>query len=297
MDRKKLSIEDIERVRSFDGFPIGTDEAIIRSSDAPFYTLCPNPFIEDFVMEYGAPYDEETDTYSREPFASDISEGKSDPVYMAHSYHTKVPYKAIKRYILHYTKPGDIVLDAYCGTGMTGVAAQDCKEDESGMLSLFDKEDSNLGARKVILNDLSPVATFIAYNCNKAVKSTELAREVEEWLSETEKNIGWVYETQHSNGATGRIGYTVWSQTMICPNCGQTVLFYDLVTANGAKSKDRIVSCPNCGAKNDKANFQRSLSPDYDPICGEQVDYVEKHPIKIFYSFAGKTYEKTPDAF
>lgn len=297
MDRKKLSIEDIERVRSFDGFPIGTDEAIIRSSDAPFYTLCPNPFIEDFVKEYGAPYDEETDTYSREPFASDISEGKSDPVYMAHSYHTKVPYKAIKRYILHYTKPGDIVLDAYCGTGMTGVAAQDCKEDESGMLSLFDKEDSNLGARKVILNDLSPVATFIAYNCNKAVKSTELAREVEEWLSETEKNIGWVYETQHSNGATGRIGYTVWSQTMICPNCGQTVLFYDLVTANGAKSKDRIVSCPNCGAKNDKANFQRSLSPDYDPICGEQVDYVEKHPIKIFYSFAGKTYEKTPDAF
>ena len=30
------------------------------------------------------------------------------------------------RLILHYTKPGDIVLDGFCGTGMTGVAAQMC---------------------------------------------------------------------------------------------------------------------------------------------------------------------------
>ena len=30
------------------------------------------------------------------------------------------------RYILHYTKPGDIVFDGFAGTGMTGVAAQLC---------------------------------------------------------------------------------------------------------------------------------------------------------------------------
>ncbi len=34
--------------------------------------------------------------------------------------------KAIMQYILHYTKPGDLVLDGFCGTGMTGVAAQMC---------------------------------------------------------------------------------------------------------------------------------------------------------------------------
>jgi hypothetical protein len=38
----------------------------------------------------------------------------------------KVPHKAIMRYILHYTEPGDIVFDGFCGTGMTGVAAQMC---------------------------------------------------------------------------------------------------------------------------------------------------------------------------
>ena len=49
---------------------------------------------------------------------------------MAHTYHTKVPYKAIMRYILHYTKPGDIVFDGFCGTGMTGVAAQMCGSND-----------------------------------------------------------------------------------------------------------------------------------------------------------------------
>ena len=43
-----------------------------------------------------------------------------------HADHTKVPHKAIIRYLLHYTDPGDIVLDGFCGSGMTGVAAQMC---------------------------------------------------------------------------------------------------------------------------------------------------------------------------
>jgi len=59
-----------------------------------------------------------------------VSEGKNDPIYNAHSYHTKVPHKAIMRYILHYTEPGDIVFDGFCGTGMTGVAAQMCGDRE-----------------------------------------------------------------------------------------------------------------------------------------------------------------------
>ena len=83
------------------------------------------PFIEDFIKHYGKPYDP-IGVYSREPFAADVSEGKNDPIYNAHSYHTKVPHKAIMRYILHYTEPGDLVFDGFCGTGMTGVAAQLC---------------------------------------------------------------------------------------------------------------------------------------------------------------------------
>lgn len=167
MEPRKLTKEDIDKVRNIEGFPIGTDEDIIALSDAPYYTACPNPFIEEFIKENGTPYDEATDDYHREPFAADVSEGKGDPIYNAHMYHTKVPYKAIIRYILHYTKPGDIVFDGFCGSGMTGVAAQMCEALSGDEKMRIKREQNNVewGSRLAILNDLSPAASFIAYNC------------------------------------------------------------------------------------------------------------------------------------
>ncbi len=82
----KLTKQDIDKVRHIEGFPIAKDEDIIALSRPPYYTACPNPFIEDFIRENGTPYDEATDDYHREPFAADVSEGKNDPIYMAHSY-------------------------------------------------------------------------------------------------------------------------------------------------------------------------------------------------------------------
>ncbi|HHY79632.1 MAG TPA: site-specific DNA-methyltransferase, partial [Thermoanaerobacter sp.] len=114
----KLTKEMLDKVRDIEGFPIGKDEDIIELSDPPYYTACPNPFINEFIEKYGKPYVEEKDDYNCEPYTADVSEGKNDPIYNAHSYHTKVPHKAIMRYILHYTKPGDIVFDGFCGTGM-----------------------------------------------------------------------------------------------------------------------------------------------------------------------------------
>ena len=178
MEHRKLTKEDIDKVRDIEGFPVGTDEDIIALSDAPYYTACPNPFIEEFIRENGAPYDEATDDYHCEPFAADVSEGKSDPIYTAHTYHTKVPYKAIINYILHYTKPGDIILDGFCGTGMTGVAAKACGSFSSLEQIEYLKrvEGGEFGERKAILVDLAPVATHIAnrYNAISSLRQAVL---------------------------------------------------------------------------------------------------------------------------
>ena len=95
--RYKLTKEVLDEVRSIEGFPIGKDDDIITLSDPPHYTACPNPWLGDFIKEHEKPYDRQTDSYNREPFAADVSEGKNDPIYNAHGYHTKVPYKAILR--------------------------------------------------------------------------------------------------------------------------------------------------------------------------------------------------------
>lgn len=68
-------------------FPVGTDEAILAMSDPPYYTACPNPFLEEFVRHYSKPY-EPSVKYAREPMTVDVSVGKTDPIYTAHSYHT-----------------------------------------------------------------------------------------------------------------------------------------------------------------------------------------------------------------
>ena len=109
--------------RKIEGFPIGSDEDILNLSDPPYYTACPNPWIADFIAEWEADKRRTEDkglrtesntsslsphssklspdstqssslspqhsSYHREPFAADVSEGKNDPIYNAHSYHTK----------------------------------------------------------------------------------------------------------------------------------------------------------------------------------------------------------------
>ena len=45
--RKKLP-----ELRQIEGFPIGKDEDIIRLSDPPYYTACPNPWLNDFIAEW-----------------------------------------------------------------------------------------------------------------------------------------------------------------------------------------------------------------------------------------------------
>jgi len=309
MERRKLTKADMDKVRNIEGFPIGKDEDIIALSDAPYYTACPNPFIEDFIRENGTPYDEATDDYHCEPFAADVSEGKNDPIYMAHSYHTKVPHKAIMRYILHYTKPGDIVFDGFCGTGMTGVAAQMCGNPDTAFKYQIESEMPGVewGARKAILSDLSPAATFIAYNYNTPVDVHAFQQEAERILDECEKECGWMYETQHivdgkpqigfGNVPTvGRINYTVWSDVFICPTCSQDLVFWDVaVDKEKGKVNDKF-TCPHCGSELGKRDCARAQETHFDSKLNETVTMAKQLPVLINYSVGKKRFEKTPDA-
>lgn len=221
MKRRKLTSKDIDKVRDVEGFPIATDEAIIELSDAPYYTACPNPFIKDFIDEYGTPYNEATDDYHCEPFTADVSEGKNDPLYMAHSYHTKVPYRAIMRYILHYTKPGDVVFDGFCGTGMTGAAALMCGDAEA-CASIGITNNEAVGSRHAILSDLSPEATFIAKNYNTEIDIQSFVQAAHQLIAKLHAECDWVYETNvPGSNIKGLINYTIWSELYICPSCSK----------------------------------------------------------------------------
>ena len=162
-----------------------------------------NQNLADFLARHVRPYDPAKDDYDRPPFAADIKEGKNDPIYNAHSYHTKVPPRSIIPYILHYTQPGDLVLDVFCGSGMTGVAAQMCAHPPADLLEQFPELKDRVGPRACILNDLSPAACHIAYNYNAPVAVEALKREFERIKAAVKDEFDRLYGTEHYEPAVG----------------------------------------------------------------------------------------------
>ena len=295
MERKKLTKEDIDQVRDIEGFPLAKDEDIIELSDAPYYTSCPNPFIKDYVNEVGHPYDEQTDEYHRTPFTSDVSEGKHDPLYMAHSYHTKVPYRAIMRYILHYTNPGDIVFDGFCGTGMTGVAAQLCS-DQRTCLELNVNDAKSVGLRHAIISDLSPEAAFIAHSYNTHVDIRKFREAALRIIEECKKECGWVYETNAVGSLVpGNINYTIWSEVYACPQCSREIVYWDVAVDDEHEKSIKKPVCKYCGASLKKSDCEKIMIPTLDERTNEVTMQPKSVPIRINYECGGKRYTKKPD--
>ena len=259
----KEKLQDPE-FRKLEGFPIGDDEDILAMSDPPYYTACPNPFIEEFLRTSGS-RKAAVHEYHREPFTTDVSEGKSDGLYSAHAYHTKVPHKAIVRYALHYTEPGDVILDGFSGSGMTGVAAQMCGCADADFCQEVETEcrasgypTPKWGERRVILSDLSPVATFISANYNIPVDLREFQRVGATLLTGLQEHMGQMYETLHQNCRTkGRINYTVWSEVFRCQHCGSEVVFLEQGLDDESKKVKDSFPCPKCAASLTKRGMER----------------------------------------
>jgi DNA modification methylase/predicted RNA-binding Zn-ribbon protein involved in translation (DUF1610 family) len=279
--REKLKDPEFRKI---EGFPIGLDEDILALSDPPYYTACPNPFIVDFIKHYGKPYDT-SKPYSREPFSADVSEGKNDPIYNAHTYHTKVPHKAIMRYILHYTEPGDVVFDGFCGTGMTGVAGRLCGSKQAVVSlgyqvrndgAILDaKKDiiSYIGRRRVILSDLSPLATFVSSNYADFSSLDAFSAEALKIIAKVEKELIWLYK----GVSGGRVLSAVWSDIFLCPNCSHEFVLWE--AAIKEEKKQDAFPCPHCGTIVGKAaskatraiKLERPFIAAFDPVLKKVV--------------------------
>jgi DNA modification methylase len=279
--------------RKIEGFPIGKDEDILALSDPPYYTACPNPWLSEFVKHYGTLFDPKQ-PYHREPFAADVSEGKNHPIYNAHSYHTKVPHRAIMRYLLHYTEPGDLVFDGFCGTGMTGVAAQLCGDraevqalgyrvqDDGTILNEDGKPFSKVGVRFAILDDLSPAATFIAYNQNTPIDSLAFESVATGVIGESEQKVGHLYSVGRDS-----IDHMVWSEVLLCADCATEITFWDAGVDKRTNSVKETITCPACGAKSKKRALQRAQTQIFDPNANEIRQVAKYLPVAV-EALAGK---------
>ena len=302
----------LPELRQIEGFPIGSDDDIIRLSDPPYYTACPNPWLNDFVREW----EEEKAELEREgkrdkrfrvsePYASDVSEGKNNPVYTAHTYHTKVPHPAIMRYILHYTQPGDVVFDGFAGTGMTGVAAAACANSNDDIARRIGKEwqtqfgcQPRWGARHAVCGDLSPYATNIAYFYNTPVDVVKLKAEVERIKQEMDAECGWMYTTTNSAGQpVGRISFVVWSDIMVCPHCGKEYVFWHQAVDHEGKCMRDEFECPHCHAIQSKRTAHTAIESYFDTALNAMQKRVKSVPVIVVAKAGKEKIQREPNEY
>lgn len=315
-ERREYFREELRKkmpeLRKIEGFPIGEDEDIIRLSDPPYYTACPNPWLNDFIAEWEdekkqleAEGKRKADFEVKEPYAADVSEGKSNPVYTAHTYHTKVPHPAIMRYILHYTQPGDIVLDGFAGTGMTGVAAAACAQSSDETARRISSEwrtqfgtEPHWGTRHAVIGDLSPYATNIAYFYNTPVDINALKVEVNRIQEEMEEECGWMYTTTNSKGeANGKIDFVLWSDVMVCPFCGKQYVFWEQAVDIEKKCILDDFNCPHCHALQSKRTSKPAIETYYDDALQKSMPRIKMKPVIIVAKSGKESIQREPTEY
>jgi 16S rRNA G966 N2-methylase RsmD len=151
---------------------------------------------------------------------------RTDRIYNCHAYLTKVPVAAILPFLEQFTRPDEVVLDPFAGSGMTGLAAA-------------------MQGRRALLADISVLGRHIARGYLSEVGPSALRDAAERAVSRARDALGELYVTRRaSDGAAVEMKRTVWSFTYVCPACSKPMVYYRHLRKNGTAQPD---ACPGCG--------------------------------------------------
>ncbi|MBK0009718.1 DNA adenine methylase [Bacillus sp. S35] len=140
--------------------------------------------------------------------------------YKMHKYFARRPYNVFRNLIDHYTDSQDIVLDVFCGGGVT----------------IF---ESLYLERKVIGVDLNPLATLITEMQIKKIDIEKVDRMMKEFLKTLEEKYGFFYEMSLA-GKKENFEWIEWAYTVQCPTCAS-----EIILSEYNKIRNGVYKCPN----------------------------------------------------
>lgn len=193
----------------------------------------------DFVAGYlevdDLPVSNRTTSPDAPPSARLVQGSRNTALYSAHSYHTKVPPEAIRPFIEHFTQPGDVVLDPFCGSGMTGVAAA-------------------MTGRRAILNDLSAAAAHLTWNHTHPCDPKALGEAFARLEGRVREHLVPLYASRDEAGQPAGIRWTLWSTSHRCPQCQSEFLLWSTIDRDSGRM-GRSTVCPVCSHEADRRRF------------------------------------------
>jgi len=97
-------------------------------------------------------------------------------LYLMHKYWARKPHNVVREYVEHYTKKGEVVLDPFCGSGVTAIEAL-------------------RAGRKAIAVDLNPMAIFITEQTLEPVDIPKIDAEFRQLEQKLRLEINGLYKT------------------------------------------------------------------------------------------------------
>lgn len=150
--------------------------------------LSPDKFIEKLILQEHVTKYEKKDDFSyislKLPKSITPKKQATHRHFGVHGYFTRQSWDILQHYIKHFTKPNDIILDPFGGTGVTAI--------EALMLG-----------RKAIHIDLNPLSPFIVNSLITPVKFDDLQKEFEtiktKFIKESPKTKTEIIEAKKKN--------------------------------------------------------------------------------------------------
>jgi len=168
---------------------------------------------------------------------AELAVRRSDPVYNAHAYLTKVPYTAIVPFIERLTQPGDVVLDVFAGSGMTGVAAM-------------------ITGRRAELRDISVLGRHIGTGYLLDVDHASLEQTAAAVVAAARRRLGDVYAVRcDACERVASLSKTVWSYVYECPRCASRSVYYEQFREAGWRKGE--MRCAGCEASFEARSMRR----------------------------------------
>ncbi|WP_256665916.1 DNA methyltransferase [Pseudomonas sp. SK] len=164
-----------------------------------------------------------------ELYATPLPSTRTGPLYNAFSYPTKISPEAIAVYIAVHTEPGATVLDAFAGSGTTGLATLLCDKPTPEMEKMANALGvvPKWGPRTAHLFEIGTLGSFVSETLCHPPASDEFRAVVDEFCRQAEARIGWLYETHDASGRPGVLRHTIWSDVLICPYCKAQISLWD----------------------------------------------------------------------
>lgn len=152
-------------------------------------------------------------------------------MYLMHKFWARKPHNIVRKYLESYSKEGEIVIDPFCGSGVTPTEA------------------IKLG-RKAIGIDLNPLAVFVTRMTILPINEDLIAKAYNNLEKKVKPKIYDLYKIKcpRCGKKKATTKSSIISFVVECPNCSQDVIMAKAKHAKG--KKQTIYECPFC-----KKNF------------------------------------------